>query len=98
MANLVALHIDKETGEIVARGGSTGGGGSGAGYLFEQLSPALTWNVPHGQASDQVLVQVFDEVGELTIPDAVVIINLNNIEITFLDAMAGTAHLIFITG
>jgi len=97
MANLVALHIDKDTGEIVARGGTTGGGGSGAGYLFEQLTPALQWTVPHSQSSDLVLVQVYDELGELTIPDSVVILDLQSIEINFLDAMAGTAHLIFFT-
>lgn len=98
MANLVPLHIDKDTGEIVARGSSVGGGGgSGQGYLFEQVVASTVWTIPHGLASDQVLVQVYDEVGEFTIPDEIEITDITTVTIRFTSAMAGTAHLIFFT-
>ena len=98
MANLVPLHIDKDTGNIVARGGATGGsGGSGKGFLYEQLSPAAVWNIPHGQGSDKVLIQIYDDTGELTFPNEILIIDLANVTVNFNDPMAGTAHLIFFT-
>jgi len=99
MANYVDLLLDKDTGKIVAKGGVTGGsgGGSGKGYLYEQLVAATTWTITHGLASDQVLVQVYDEVGEMVLPDSIEITDTTTVTITFLDAMAGTAHLIFFT-
>jgi hypothetical protein len=96
MANLVPLHIDKDSGDIIAQGGASSGG-SGKGFLYEQNTPALVWSIAHNIGSDQVLIQVYDEVGELTFADKVEIVDASNVEITFLDAMAGTAHLVFFT-
>jgi len=104
MANLVPLQIDKDTGEIVAKGivvtgGSGSGSGGGLGYLYERVVATSTWSINHGLDSTQVLVQVYDETGEFTLPDTVNIIDSNNVEITFAAAMSGTAHLIFfVTG
>lgn len=98
MANLVPLHLDKETGQIVARGGPFGQGGPGSnanGFLYEQVLPSASWPVPHNELTDQVLVQVYDDVGEFTIPDKIEIVDINNIEITFGAPMAGTAHILF---
>ena len=100
MANLVPLNIDKETGKIVARGrpfggGSPGGAGQGTGYLFEQIVDSDVWNIPHGQENDRVVIQVYDEVGEFTLPQSIVIVDLNNIRITFGAPMGGTAHMWF---
>lgn len=97
MANLVPLHIDKESGKIVARGGAAGGTGitTTRGFLYEQVIASDTWNIPHNKENDRVLVQVFDEVGEYTIPDKIDIIDINNIQITFGAPMTGTAHILF---
>lgn len=94
MANLVPLHIDKDTGNIVARGG-LGNAPFATGYLYEQIVPAMVWNIPHNQENDRVLVQVYDDFGDLTIPNEVVIVDINNIQITFGAPMSGTAHILF---
>lgn len=94
MAVLIPLHIDKETGNIVARGGASGGVNN-RGFLYEQLVPSDTWDVQHDQRNDRVLVQIYDEVGEFTIPNKIEIVDLNNIQITFGFPMEGTAHIMF---
>lgn len=94
MANLTPLHLDRDTGRIVARGGSTSTN-LADGYLYEQLVAGTVWTIPHNKGTDQVLVQIYDELGELTIPNKVDIINLNTIEIMFNAPMLGTAHILF---
>lgn len=94
MANLTPLHLDKDTGKIVARGGSTSVN-LADGYLYEQIAPALVWPIPHSRGTDQVLVQIYDEFGEFTIPNKIDITDINNIEITFNAPMIGTAHILF---
>ena len=94
MANLVPLHIDKETGRIVARGGH-GGGRFAIGFLFEQLIPSAVWTIPHNQSNDRVLVQVYETTGEFILPDEITIVDINTVQITFGTAMEGTAHLVF---
>lgn len=97
MANLIPLNLDKDTGKIIARGGRGGGLGSdtAGGFLFEQLAPSDTWNVPHNQENDRVLVQIYDETGNFTIPDEIIIVDINNIQILFNAPMEGTAHILF---
>lgn len=97
MANLIPLNLDKDTGKIVARGGVFGGGvgSSSQGFLFEQIVPSDTWNIPHNTLNDRVLVQVYDEAGEFTIPNKIDIIDINNIQITFGAPQGGTAHIMF---
>jgi len=103
MANLVPLHIDKETGEIVAtRNPGVGGGTSTApglqgaeGWLHIQSVASDTWTIPHNQGSDLVLVQVYTTAGELIIPDDVTIVDINTIEILFAAPDTGRAHIIF---
>lgn len=96
MANLVPLNLDKDTGQIVARGGSIGSNGNVArGYLYEQLTPAAVWPIPHAGSNDKVLVQVYDDTGEFTLPNEILIVDINNIEVNFNTPMAGTAHILF---
>ncbi len=97
MANLIQLNLDKDTGRIVARGRviDISGPQLASGFLYEQTTPATVWNVPHNQNNDRVLVQIYDEVGEFTIPDEIVIVDLNNIQINFTAPMEGTAHILF---
>ena len=98
MANLIQLNLDKDTGKIVARGNVIDVGGlpsQAFGYLYEQLVPGNPWNINHGQENDRVLVQIYDDTGEFIIPNEILIINLNNIQINFTSDMAGTAHIFF---
>lgn len=95
MANLVPLHVDKDSGKIVARGGGIGGRATARGFLYEQIVAASVWNIPHNKENDRVIVQIYDEVGEFTIPDKIDIIDINNIQITYGAPMAGTAHILF---
>lgn len=95
MANLVPLHIDKDSGRIVARGFGVGVGTVARGYLYEQITTSATWVISHNRSNDLVLVQVYDEVGELTSPDKVLIVDINTVTITFGSPMAGTAHILF---
>ena len=91
-ANLVPISLDKETGDRIARGtGAT----TARGYLHEQLSLSDTWTINHNKVNDKVIVQIYDEIGELVLPDEVVIVDINNIEIRFAAPMEGTAHIIF---
>jgi len=94
MANLTPLLIDKDTGRIVARGGKFKTS-LADGFLYEQIVPSAVWPVPHNELTDQVLVQVYDDIGEFTIPNKIEILDINNIEITFGAPMSGTAHILF---
>jgi hypothetical protein len=104
MANLVPLHIDKDTGELVATrnpgigGGAPPGGGGGdgaAGYLHIQGLATDVWTITHGQGSDLLLVQVFTATNDVVIPDEISIIDINTVEITFGTPTTGRAHIIF---
>lgn len=102
MANLVPLHLDKETGELVATRNPgiippSGGGGGGAaeGFLHIQNVATTAWSIVHNQATELVLVQVYTQSGELIIPDEITLIDINTIEITFASNQTGRAHVIF---
>lgn len=100
MANLVPLHIDKETGAIVATGvpGAGGGGGGGElspGFLYVRTVASTTWNILHNSASEQLICQVYDITGEFILPNSITIIDGNNVQITFAAPQAGKAHLLF---
>ena len=103
MANLVPLHLDKDTGELVATrnpGTGTGGGGGGGtggaeGYLHIQNIATSAWSIVHNQATDLLLVQVYTTAGDMIIPDEVTLVDINTVEITFSTAITGRAHIIF---
>lgn len=102
MANLVPLHLDKDTGELVAtRNPGTGGGGgpvvpgNAEGYLHIQNIASAVWSIPHNQATDLVLTQVYTTGGDLIIPDEITLVDINTVEITFTSPITGRAHLIF---
>lgn len=99
MTNLVPLHIDKDTGRIVARGGviSGGGGGAASGYYHEQLIPASQWVIIHGQANAKIICQIYDTVDELILPDRIKIIDANTVQVDFGTLQAGAAHIMFFT-
>lgn len=80
MANYIPLVFDKDTGRMVAKGGAALTGGA-RGWQHIQDSAATTWTITHGQNSEQLTVQVFDDtnVAEVT-------------EITFNDDGATISH------
>jgi len=98
MAILVPLHIDKETGAIVATAatGSSGGGGAlSSGFLYINIVASTTWNIPHNSSSEQLICQVYDTTGEFILPNSIAIVDANNVQVTFAAPQAGKAHLMF---
>ena len=99
MANLIQLNLDKETGKLVARGNvvdiDIGTEQPAFGLLFEQPFPSSQWDINHNLENDRVLVQIYDDTGEFTLPDEILIVDINNIQINLTAAMSGTAHMIF---
>lgn len=104
MANLVPLHVDKDTGELVATrnpgtggGGGGGGGGVGEGFLFIQGLASPVWTIIHNAGTDLLLTQVYTVGGDLIIPDEITIVDINTVELTFGSPQAGRAHIVFFT-
>ena len=98
MANLVPLHIDKDTGKIVARKSSTGTGtgtGTASGFLFTQLAPITTWVITHNKDSKKLITQIYDLSGNMILPENVQIVDSNTVIVTFNVPQAGTGHLLF---
>lgn len=104
MANLVPIHIDKETGELVATGEvitgpSSPGGGTGGdlspGFLYEQAAPASIWNIIHNSGSEQLVCQIYTPAGQFILPDNILIIDGDIVQVTFGVPQDGRAHLLF---
>lgn len=96
--NLVPLHVDKETGRIVAshRSGIPLAGSS-EGYVFEQLVASDTWLIEHNLNSGFFIHQVFDIDMNLIIPDNFRLVDLNTVELKFGAPQDGYAHIVFFT-
>ena len=96
MTNLVQLHLDKDTGEVIAR--SITGSGSGLtnvfGYVHYQYIEDTTWIIEHNGDTSFVVVQIFDTDEQLILPDAVDIINANVIHVRFTADLDGRAHVL----
>lgn len=95
MANLVPLHIDKQTGKIVAKGGAGGPNFATKGFLYEQILPSDTWIIPHNCDSDQLIAQVYDNTGMFVLPDEIEIVDTNTVIIRFTSPQEGTGHIAF---
>lgn len=65
-------------------------------YILTVASPLQVWNIPHALASEEVIVQVFDENKFVIIPDSIQIVDANNIQLTFGTPQAGKARVIFL--
>ena len=97
MANLVVLHIDKETGKIVARGGRVGPRFTSKGFLHEQLTPSALWPINHDCDSDLVIVQIYDITGNFILPERITIVDSDNVNVEFNVPIQGSAHITFFT-
>lgn len=99
MANLVPVHIDKDTGRFVAKDiVGTGGGGpitGASGYLHTQASPSTIWTIVHGQDTKKIIHKIFDSNYNEVFPDNVQYIDTNTVVVTFGTAMNGFVHLMF---
>lgn len=99
MANLVPLHIDKDTGNLVAKpinpGNTPASSAGNQGFLYSQFAPVTTWIVPHKGGNSNLICQVYDPTGLLIFPDGIRIIDINTIQITFGAPQSGKAHIMF---
>lgn len=80
-------------GANLNNGGGSGGGNT-FGFTHEQLIPSTIWTVVHGRQTLRANVQVWDENFEMVIPANIKIIDGNTIQISFTQAMSGSATLI----
>ena len=97
MANLVPLHVDKDTGRKIAKsGGANGPPGflSVFGITHDQITPATVWTIVHNAETTCLLVQVYDENDELIVPEEIKIVDINTVVITFIENQVGRAHLL----
>jgi hypothetical protein len=93
MTNLVPIQLDRDTGRLYARAVTGSGASSVTGYQFTQASAISTWNIAHNLGSETVITQIYDNTNTLIIPDSVVIVDEDNITVTFGAAQAGIAIL-----
>lgn len=96
--NLVALHIDKSTGDIVASNDiqtNPGSGSGNSGFEFKQLTPLLSWNIFHNVNTKRLICQIYNNTDEMIFPDSIKILSNNNILVTFNTVQAGSAKIIF---
>jgi hypothetical protein len=63
-------------------------------YIHNQSSAATTWTVQHNLKSAVPVVQVYDELHEMVIPDNITPIDADTVEIEFGSAATGSAIII----
>lgn len=101
MANLVRLHLDKDTGKIVAGGEVTETGGAPVvtkdGFLYTQSTPSDLWTINHFAGTTLLLIQIFDSTNNLVVPENIELVNINTVEVSFGTPITGTARIIFFT-
>jgi len=64
-------------------------------YVHSEAVASTTWTVNHGMNTTIPLIQVYDEEGEMLIPESAIPLDNNNMTITFNVAVAGTAIVLF---
>lgn len=69
---------------------------SATGYAHTQASGSTVWNINHALNSSAAIVQIYTTAGSLIIPDSVVILDSNNIQVTFASPQTGTANIVFL--
>ena len=99
--NLVPLYIDKISGDIVASKSSNNSSNNSsnpnatAGYEHIQLSPLLTWIIPHNNNTKRLMCQVYDSTDELIFADSLKISNDDTVTIHFGVPQSGSAKIVF---
>jgi hypothetical protein len=69
-------------------------GSVASGFEFIQASPILIWNINHGGNTLRAAVTIYDTTNEQIWPQAVQVIDSNNVRVTFNSAQAGVALVI----
>jgi len=64
-------------------------------YVHSEAVASTTWTVNHGMNTTIPLIQVYDEEGEMLIPESATPLDNNNMTITFNVAVSGTAIVLF---
>jgi len=70
------------------------GVGDCIGYEHTQSVESTNWTIVHNRNSRRVQATIYDETSELIIPERIKIINSNEIEVSFLAPIKGTAILV----
>jgi hypothetical protein len=60
-------------------------------YIHNQGTAALVWNIQHDLNSGIVHVQAFDSNGAVIIPDEILLVDKDNVRVTFSQAIVGRA-------
>lgn len=95
MINLIPLQLDKSTGKVYAKALNIAGGTVQViGYTHQQSAASAIWNINHNANTQYVMVQIYDENNEVVLPDNSVVVDPNNVTITFSDNQAGAALLL----
>ena len=97
--NLAPLFLDRNSGNIYTgtAGLLTPTGRALNAFLYTQTSAAITWTINYGVATSNVLIQIYDQTGNLILPDSIVINSSTyTATVTFADAQAGQAILMLI--
>ena len=93
MSNLMDMYVDKDTGKVRAK--KSGKGKGAEGYLHEQDTAALLWEIKHNADTTLLIQQIYDENMVQVYPDSVTIVDKDEIRVRFNVPQAGVAHLIF---
>lgn len=97
MQNLVPVYMDITTGEYVLKTEVENLSGTTFGVQFVQTTPSTTWTIAHGKYTNKFVPQIFDENMFAIVPDEIRIIDINTVEITFVEPQTGLANLIMFT-
>ena len=73
--------------------GGGGSAGSSGSFLYEQVSPAITWSITHNLNYEYPSVTVYDSNNKIIIPDEITSVSENALTITFASAESGRAHI-----
>ena len=62
----------------------------------QAFTSQVTWTVVHNLNSMNVIIQAFDELRFVMIPNTIQIVNANTVQLTFNTAQTGTARVVFL--
>lgn len=66
-------------------------------YVATIGTPAIVWTLTHNLASEDVIVQCFDNNKFAIIPDSIQIMSANQVKVTFGQMQMGVARIIFLS-
>ena len=66
-----------------------------SGYLFTQNTAITIWNIVHNKNSTSLICQIYDTAGHMVLPNDILIVDTNTVQVTFASVQNGSAHLMF---